>query len=136
MYALKQFRHYLLGQPFKILTDHAPLQWLSAQKMEGLLARWALVIQEYVFTIHYRKGHENGNADALSRRIYPDRQLVAATSQIPILTETLHQQQLTDPVIQQLHSALVQHPHGHASPHGSKWCQPPLSRYKQMWQQL
>ena len=51
MYALKQFRHYLLGRPFKILTDHAPLQWLSAQKMEGLLARWALAIQEYEFTI-------------------------------------------------------------------------------------
>ena len=38
VYALKQFRHYLLGRPFQILIDHAPLQWLSAQKMEGLLA--------------------------------------------------------------------------------------------------
>ena len=36
VYATKQFRHYLLGWPFKILTDHAPLQWLSAQKMEGI----------------------------------------------------------------------------------------------------
>ena len=53
VYALKQFRHYLLGCPFKILTDHAPLQWLSAQKMEGLLARWALAILEYEFTITY-----------------------------------------------------------------------------------
>lgn len=53
VYALKQFRHYLLGRPFAIVTDHAPLQWLSAQKMEGLLARWAL---EYEFTITYRRG--------------------------------------------------------------------------------
>ena len=116
---------YLLGRPFKIIIDHAPLQWLSAQKMEDLLARWALALQEYEFTIHYRSGQENGNADALSRRTYPDIQLVAATTQTPILTHSLHQQQLTDPVIQQLHTALSQHPHRHVSPQGSKWHQPP-----------
>ena len=47
VFAMKQFRHYLLGPPFTILTDHAPLQWLSGQKMEGLLCRWALALQEY-----------------------------------------------------------------------------------------
>ena len=136
VYALKQFRHYLLGRPFKIITGHAPLQWLSAQKMEGLLARWALALQEYEFTIHYCRGQENGDADALSRRTYPDIQLVAATTQTPILTHSLHQQQLTDPVIQQLHTALFQNPHRHIPPQGSKWHQPPLSRYKQLWPQL
>ena len=80
--------------------------------MEGLLARWALAIQEYEFTIHYCNRHENGNADALSQRTYSDIVLVAATSQVRtyvrIETQTLHQQQLTDPVIQQLHTALSQ----------------------------
>ena len=51
VYAMKQFRHYLLGRPFTLVTDHAPLQWLSAQKMEGLLSRWALAIQECDFVI-------------------------------------------------------------------------------------
>ena len=32
VFALKQFRHYLLGRPFRLITDHKPLQWLSAQK--------------------------------------------------------------------------------------------------------
>ena len=34
VYALKQFRH---GRKFQLVTDHAPLQWLSAQKMEGMM---------------------------------------------------------------------------------------------------
>ena len=37
VFAMKQFRHYFLGCPFTLMTDHAPLQWLSAQKMEGPL---------------------------------------------------------------------------------------------------
>ena len=69
MYALKQFRHYLLGHPFLLLTDHAPLQWLSNQKMEGLLSRWVLAMQEYEFSVQYHKGSLNTAADALSRSI-------------------------------------------------------------------
>lgn len=43
-FAMKQFCHYLLGCPFTLMTDYAPLQWLSAQKMEGLLCRWDLAL--------------------------------------------------------------------------------------------
>ena len=49
VFALEQFHHYLLGWPILLNTDHAPLQWLSAQKMEGMLCRWALAMQEYDF---------------------------------------------------------------------------------------
>ena len=95
--------------------------------MEGLLACWALAIQEYEFTIHYRRGHENGNADALSWKIYPDVQSTAATSQTTLLSHKLCQQQLSDPIIQQLHTALSQPPHAHVAPQGSEWRKPPLS---------
>jgi len=54
VYALKQFRHYLFGHKFQLVTDHAPLQWLSSQKMEGLLAHWAPATQEFDFGINYR----------------------------------------------------------------------------------
>ena len=55
VFAMKQFHHYLLGRSFTLMTDHAPLQWLSTQKIEGLLQRWALAMQEYTFDIVYRK---------------------------------------------------------------------------------
>ena len=82
VFAMKQFRHYLLGRPFTVMTDHAPLQWLSAQKMEGLLCRWALALQEYTFKIVHRKGTLNGNADALSRRPHP------VTTSLPVAVTT------------------------------------------------
>ena len=60
------------------------MQWLSAQKMEGLLARWALAIQEYDLTITYHKGQDNGNAAALSRKTH-----TAATTQVQLCTDEL-----------------------------------------------
>ena len=76
---MKQFRHYLLGCKFTLLTDHAPLQWLSAQKMEGLLARWALAIQEYDFHIVYHKGQQNNNSNALSRKAHRSLDVTAVS---------------------------------------------------------
>ena len=38
---------------------HEPLKWLAGQKMEGILYRWAVALQEYDFKIVYRKGTLN-----------------------------------------------------------------------------
>ena len=62
-------RHYLLGRKFEVLTDHKPLEWLAGQKSIG---RRAVIIQEYDFTVKYRRGDDNENADALSRLIFPE----------------------------------------------------------------
>ena len=135
VYAMKQFRHYLLGRKFKLLTDHAPLQWLSAQKMEGLLSRWALAIQEYDFQIQYRKGSLNGNADALSRRdgSPPTEDQCAVTiADTTAEKQHLHQSQQQDPVIEQIYMALkAKH-----LPSTPAWKQSPLQRYRQLWSQL
>ena len=69
IFALKQYRHYLLGCKFSLLTDHTPLQWLSSQKMEGLLARWALAFQENDFIITYRKGSEKSKCRCIIKAI-------------------------------------------------------------------
>ena len=133
IFALKQFRHYLLGCKFSLLTDHAPLQWLSSQKMEGLLARWALAFQEYDFTIVHRKGSENQNADALSRQFEHLDDQSAATSVTPSITEDLKLHQQQDKVIFQLYEAFLQNS---KPPCAKQWSHSPLNCYRQPWPQL
>ena len=132
VYALKQFRHYLLGRRFQLLTDHAPLQWLSAQKMEGMLCRWALAMQEYDFQIVYRKGSLNANADALSRlqTSHTCAAAVAMPHYSPVDLRTAQQQ---DSTISKIYRAHLQ---DSSPPHGQDWNQHPLKRYRQLWAQL
>ena len=105
---------------FKLVTDHALLQWLTSQKMEDLLAGWALATQEFNFTITYCKGMEHSNADALSRQCTNHN---AAISHIFQNFEELKHQQYQDPVVHQLHEALLQF---HVTPTGHTWSHPPL----------
>ena len=133
IFALKQFRHYLLGCKFSLFTDHAPLQWLLSQKMEGLLARWALTFQEYDFIIVHRKSSENQNADALSRQFEHLDDQSAATSVTPAITKDLKLHQQQDKVIFQLYEALLQ---DSKPPCAKQWSHSPLNRYRQLWPQL
>ena len=65
---IKHFRTYLQGTTFQIETDHDPLTHLGSMKdSHGRLARWALALQPYQFTIVHRAGTANANADGLSR---------------------------------------------------------------------
>jgi transposase InsO family protein len=64
----RTYRHYLLGRPFLVRTDHNSLVWLTRFKhIEGQLARWLEELSQYNMTIEHRKGCEHTNADALSR---------------------------------------------------------------------
>lgn len=68
VWATKYFRPYLFGRKFKILTDHKPLQWImNLKEPNSRLTRWRLKLSEYDFTIVYKQGKANTNADALSR---------------------------------------------------------------------
>ena len=65
---IQQFRSYLLGNKFKLRTDHSSLKWLQTFKEpEGQMARWLETLQEYQFDIVHRAGVKHLNADALSR---------------------------------------------------------------------
>ena len=71
--AVHHFDAYLITHPFVIETDHKALVFINSAKHEnGRLARWAMKLQPYTFTIRYRPGGENDNADALSRLFEDD----------------------------------------------------------------
>ena len=131
VFALKQFRHYLLGRSFQIHTDHEPLQWLSAQNMEGMLCRWALAMQEYNFTIVHRNGSANTNADALSRLPPPSCALTVALPHYSL--PELKKAQMLDPIISVVHKARLQ---SCDVPRDTTFNRGILRRYKQLWKQL
>ena len=66
--AVKKWRHYLLGHPFVILTDHQSLWDLMTQVVQTPEQdRYLIRLLGFEYTIQYRPGRENGVADALSR---------------------------------------------------------------------
>lgn len=66
--SIKHFRHYLLGRPFKVVTDCNSLK-ASRNKKELLprVHRWWAYLQSFDFTIEYRKGERIPHVDYLSR---------------------------------------------------------------------
>ena len=57
VWAVGQFRPYLLGRPFTVRTDHSAVQWLySFKESEGQVARWLESLAEYEFTVQHRPG--------------------------------------------------------------------------------
>jgi len=84
--AIKRFRMYIEGHEFTVVTDHASLRWLMTQQdLQGRLARWALKLQGFNFSIEHRRGSENVVADAISRSFESDEGL--ATIDIDVLPE-------------------------------------------------
>jgi hypothetical protein len=65
---IKQFRHYLMGRPFTVRTDHNSLRWLfSFKDPDGQVARWLERLSMFEFDIQHRPGVKHGNSDAMSR---------------------------------------------------------------------
>ena len=69
IFGTTQFRVYLLGRHFKIVTDHSALRWLHSMEPKGRLARWIMDLQEFEFSVVHRAGRLHNNADALSRLV-------------------------------------------------------------------
>ena len=69
VYALRQFRHFLLCRHFVLRTDNAALtSLLKTPEPLAQQARWLNLIAEYDFELIHRPGEQNRAADGLSRR--------------------------------------------------------------------
>jgi len=68
LWVCKQYRPYLYGKKFTIVTGHKPLTWVFNVKDPSLrLLRWRLKLKEFDYQVIYKPGVGNTNADALSR---------------------------------------------------------------------
>ena len=73
IFGLKKFHKYLYGRHFTIVTDHKPLLSLFHQEKQvppiasPRIQRWAVILRAYEYTMQYKPGKENTNADCLSR---------------------------------------------------------------------
>ena len=65
----EKLREYLLGAPFfEVFTDNNPLTYvLTSAKLDATSQRWVADLASFTFSIVYRSGKQNADADALSR---------------------------------------------------------------------
>ena len=77
-----KFHDYLYGANFEVITDNNPLTYvLTSAKLDASGHRWVAALANYNFSISYRSGKLNMDADGLSRLsegslpervVYPD----------------------------------------------------------------
>ncbi|WVZ58149.1 hypothetical protein U9M48_008451 [Paspalum notatum var. saurae] len=71
VYALKKWRHYLLGNTCHIYTDHKSLKYIFTKpELNMRQRRWLELIKDYDLEVHYHPGKANVVADALSRKAH------------------------------------------------------------------
>ena len=84
IWAIQLLRPYLERTHFEVYTDHQPLRWLlSLTDVNGRLARWRLLLQEFDFIVKYKKGIKNTIADAISRLPTYGESQVAPDTDLP-----------------------------------------------------
>ena len=68
VWGCKQYRQFIWGRAFTIVTDHKPITGIfKTNDPNSRIMRLKLKLQEFDYTIVYKKGEKNGNSDGLSR---------------------------------------------------------------------
>ena len=69
MAVTEKFHEYFYGNKFLVCTDNNPQPYvLSSAKLDATGHRWLAALSTYNFTLKYKRGNSNGDADGLSRR--------------------------------------------------------------------
>lgn len=72
-----KFSDYLYGNTFRVRTDNNPLTYiLSSAKLDATSHRWIAALATYNFSLQYRSGKANVDADFLSRVPPPKKTVV------------------------------------------------------------
>lgn len=71
---VEKLHDYLYGAKFEVRTDNNPLTYvLTTAKLDATGHRWLAALSTYDFSLKYRSGVQNIDADALSRRPHLDQ---------------------------------------------------------------
>ena len=65
IWAIKQFRQYLFGYKFVLITSPALEVAKSSKDPPPKLARWVMILQQYDFEVEYRAGKSHVNVDTV-----------------------------------------------------------------------
>ena len=67
-----KFHEYLYGAEFQVFTDNPLTYILTTAKLDATGHRWVAALSNYTFSISYKPGRNNTDADALSRIKWPE----------------------------------------------------------------
>lgn len=69
IFGLKEFRIYLYGRKFKVITDCKSLLWFKQARdpLNSRVGKWSLILSQYDFDIIHKAGKKHGDVDMLSR---------------------------------------------------------------------
>ena len=93
VFRVRKYNQYLCRCQFELKTDHKPLIHIFKETKatptmaSGRIQRWALALGAYKYTIHYKPGKSNANADVMSRLPPP---LSSCVKEPPKPAEVIH----------------------------------------------
>ncbi|GAB2285968.1 hypothetical protein Dimus_039739 [Dionaea muscipula] len=127
--AVQKWRHYLMGQPFVIKTNHESLKYPLEQKLSSCAqVKGMSKLLGFEYTIQYKKGSENIATDALSRRFSTEYMVVSTV--IPQWISEVDVSYAQDPMATRINSLLKDDSNPHHQSMESYSIQDGVIRYK------